>query len=183
MKLLTETQKIQTSQNLLLRDGNRCIFVNHELDPRDSEIEHLDNNPNNNKFSNLALSCHLHNCEKRNSADFQIIAREKTKQNESLTLINKTEDKTPVEASTEIQININSRNIAKQFLTERIITDKSIEYLEALNCITFKCNEITGHGSQQSTRNYLDTLTCALSSFMIIKNEKGKRLIVERKEN
>jgi len=183
MQLLTDKQKIETSNYLIRRDGSKCVFSNHELDPKDCDIEHLDNNPNNNKMWNLALSCHKHNCEKKNNTDFQIMAKEKIEQNKSQIFIPQIEDKTPNEASTEIQININSRQIAERFLTERIITDGSIEYQEALNCITFKCNKDTGHGSQQSTRNYIDSLTCSISSFMISKNGHGKKIIVTRSGN
>ncbi len=182
-KLLTENQKIVKAEYLIRRDGNRCVFVNHELDPRDCEIEHLDNNPSNNENWNLALSCHAHNCQKKNNADFQIISQEKIKQNKSQIFIQKLEDHSPREASTEIQININSRQIAEQFLSERVRTDGSLEFQDALNSITFKCTEKTGHGSQQSTRNYIDSLTCSIAPFMISKNDEGKKIIVERQGN
>lgn len=181
MQLLTDKQKNEISNFLVLRDGSRCLFVDHELDPNNCDIEHLDNNPANNKRWNLALSCHKHNCEKKNNTDFQIIAKEKIDKNKSQIFI--IEDKTPNEASTEIQININSRQIAEQFITERITIDGAIEYQEALNCITFKCNKNTGHGSQQSTRNYIDSLTCSISSFMISKNDQGKKIILARSGN
>jgi len=182
-KLLTENQKIGKSEYLIQRDGNRCVFVNHELDPKDCEIEHLDNNPSNNENWNLALTCHKHNCEKKDNSDFQIIAQEKIKQNKSQIFIQKLEDHSPREASTEIQININSRQIAEQFITERVQADGHTDYDDALNSITFKCQKQTGHGSQQSTRNYIASLTCSIAPFMIIKNDEGKKIIVKRTGN
>jgi len=182
-QLLTETQKILKRDFLSQRDGLNCLYCKSQIDPNDCDIDHLDNNPRNNENWNLVLSHHKCNCEKRNNTDFDLIAQEKIKLNQSQIFIPQLEDNSPLEASTEIQININSRKIAERFITEQIQIKSSLLYQDVLNSITFLCNEKTGHGSQQSTRNYIDSLTCSVAPFMISKNDEGKKIIKRRTEN
>ncbi len=179
-KLLTEFQKIAIRDFSIQRDSLNCIYCPNKIDPNDCDIDHLDNNPKNNEKWNLVLCHHKCNCEKRNNTDFDLIAQEKIKLNQSQIFIPKLEDNSPIEASTEIQININSRLIAERYITEQIQIQSSLLYQDVLNSITFLCNKKTGHGSQQSTRNYIDSLTCSISPFMIIKNDEGKKIIVRR---
>jgi len=182
-KLLTENQKVERRDYNFQRDGKFCLYCQQEIDSNNCDIEHLDDNQFNNEHWNTVNSHHQCNCEKRTNFDYKIIAQEKIKQNKSQIFIQKLEDHSPREASTEIQININSRQIAEQFITERVQADGHLDHGDALNSITFKCQEQTGHGSQQSTRNYIASLTCSIAPFMIIKNDEGKKIIVKRTGN
>jgi len=179
-KLLTDSQKIFKRDLLIQRDSLNCIYCTEKINPNDCDIDHLDNNPKENELWNLVLTHHKCNCEKRKNTDYDLIAHDKINLNQSQIFVPKLEDNSPLEASTEIQININSRQIAERYITEQIQINSSLEYQNALNSITFLCNEKTGHGSQQSTRNYISSLTCSIAPFMISKNDEGKRIIVRR---
>ena len=179
-KLMTDSQKILKRDLLIQRDGLNCLYCKSQIDPNDCDIDHLDNNPKNNENWNLVLCHHKCNCEKRNNIDLQLLANEKIKLNQSQIFIPKLEDNSPIEASTEIQININSFQIAERYITEQVQSNGSLEEIDAINCITFLCKKKTGHGSNQSSRNYIKTLTCSLAPFMISKNEEGKKIIVRR---
>ncbi len=182
-KLLTEKQKIERRDYNFQRDGKLCLYCRLEVDPNNCDIEHLDDNPQNNEYWNTINVHHQCNCEKRTNTDYNIIAQEKIEQNKASIFTPKLEDHSPNVASTEIQINVNSRQIAEKFIAERVQADGHTDYDDALNSITFKCQEQTGHGSQQSTRNYIASLTCSIAPLMIIKNDEGKKIIVKRTEN
>jgi len=180
-KLITESQKISKKPILVQRDELNCLYCSDEIDPNNCDIDHLDNNPYNNENWNLVLCHHKCNCAKKTNSDFAIIAQDKIKLNKSQIFV-PLEDNSPQEASTEIQININSSQIAERFITERVKIDGSLEVIDAINCITFQCKKNTGHGSNQSSRNYINTLTCSIANFMITKNDEGKRIIVRRED-
>jgi hypothetical protein len=61
-------------------------------------------------------------------------------------------------------------------LIKEIDTHGLVEFSKALNSISYECREKTGHGSQQSVRNYINTLTSESAPFEIIKeyDEDGK---------
>ena len=82
--------------------------------------------------------------------------------------------------SQEIESNQQNCEIAEQFLSEKIQTDGSVEYKDALDSITMLCIRKTKHGSQVSVRRYLDALTSSVGPFMFTKNNDGKRIIVNR---
>ncbi|MGI0027823.1 MAG: hypothetical protein ACREAD_08300, partial [Nitrosopumilaceae archaeon] len=73
--------------------------------------------------------------------------------------------------------------IVEQFLKERINTDGFIDYKEALYACVYKCKSMTGHGSSQSVREYIATLTSILGPFIVTKDEKKKKIIVKRVGN
>ena len=58
----------------------------------------------------------------------------------------------------------------------------SVLYSEALDACVFLCQKHSGHGSHQSVRNYLASLTSIVGPFKEIRNEQNKRTIVKRKE-
>jgi len=179
-KLITESQKISKKPILIQRDDLNCLYCPDEIDPNNCDIDHLDNNPYNNENWNLVLCHHKCNCAKRTNTDFAIIAQDKIKLNKSQIFVPKLEDNSPQEASTEIQININSSLIAERYITEQVNANDSTEEIDTMNCITFLCKKNTGHGSNQSSRNYIKNLTCSIAPFMITKNDEGKRIIVRR---
>jgi hypothetical protein len=149
----------------------------------DSVIEHLNNNRMDNRLENLALAHQKCNIQKVNSFDYQIIAKERLKKNESKVLLERKniEDRTPNDTSTEIQINQANHSIVEQFITERVNTDGAVEWQDALYAAVYKCRETTGYGSTQSVREYLKTLTSMLAPFMIIKDEKTRKKMIARR--
>ncbi|MBT4326387.1 MAG: hypothetical protein HOD60_05690, partial [Candidatus Nitrosopelagicus sp.] len=68
---------------------------------------------------------------------------------------------------------------------KEIDTHELVEFSKALDSISYECRNQTGHGSQQSVRNYINTLTSESAPFEIIKEyEDGKcfaKLIRRRK--
>jgi len=73
--------------------------------------------------------------------------------------------------------------ITEKHLTETFQTDGKILFSEALDSCVFLCKKKTGHGSQQSVRNYIATLTSKVGPFMISLNESGKKVIIKRLGN
>ena len=84
------------------------------------------------------------------------------------------------EVSAEIEINVTNSEITEQFITESVVANGSISYNDALNSSVFLCKNKTGHGSQQSVRNYIAALTSIIGPFQIIRDENKKKLIVRR---
>lgn len=161
------------------------MYCNKLLTIPECIFEHLNNNRYDNRIENIALAHQACNIKKSTYTDYQIIASEKLKENESKLFVGE-KNRAALEikeASTEIDINVTNYDIAKKFLLERIKTDGSIGYTDALNSISFLCKEKTGHGSQQSVRNYINSLTSPVGTFMMIKNEEGKKIIVKRAGN
>lgn len=84
------------------------------------------------------------------------------------------------EASKEIDINIANSDMTEQYIAEVVKRDGFIEYKEALNSCVYICKRKSGHGSQQSVRNYIASLTSQVAPFEIKRNESKKKVIVMR---
>jgi len=187
MRSLSHKLKMEYLPILIERDGGFCCwFCKKELTLKTYIFEHLNGNRLDNRIENIVLACQSCNIKKKFHSDLQILAKEKLQDNENKNFLREkkyveTQDRDT--SSAEIQINVSNFDITKQFLTETILIDSSIEFSEALNCCTFLCKDRTGHGSQQSVRNYIATLTSSVGPFMIIKDENKKKIIVKRKGN
>ena len=133
----------------------------------------------------LVLACITCNNKKPHDFDMQILATEKLHDNENRMYVReKIQGKN--NQSSEIEINVSNFEIAKLWLIKEIDTHELVEFSKALNSISYECREKTGHGSQQSVRNYINTLTSESAPFEIIKeyDEDGKcfaKLIRRRK--
>jgi len=184
-RTLTQTSKIKFLHQLIERDGFVCYQCEKPLGKNDYVYEHLDDNRHHNNFENIALAHQSCNIKKIKDFDMQLKAQEKLKQNEEMCLSErKLEDKSGHEQySSEISINTKNYSFTEQYISEHIQTDGSMLYSDALNSITYLCKKRTGHGSDQAVRRYLNQLTCAESLYMIVKNDKGKRVIIKRLEN
>jgi hypothetical protein len=109
----------------------------------------------------------------------QIQASDKLHLNEKLMYMREnTHNKTNRKQSNEIEINVSNFEISKLFL----IRETPIDFTEALNSISYLCRDKTGHGSQQSVRNYINTLTSVVAPFEIIR-EHGKKIIRSKPES
>ena len=144
-------------------------------------IDHLNNNRTDNRLTNLCLAHHACNTKKVTSVEYQEIADFELRQNEEA--LSKREKEKITDAPIEVQINVTNYDLVKQFLTERINTDGFVPYAEALNSAVFYCKKITDHGSHQSVRNYIASLTSDLGSLMIIKDDSKTKVIVKRQGN
>jgi len=176
--------KIDLLPFLIERDGGCCCFYcKKKLGITEVKFEHLNCNRTDNRPENIVFSCQSCNIKKISTPDLQIMAKEKLKQNEDgnfLSEKNFVEYTGPQSVSNEININVSNYDITRKYITEVIQTDGSILKSDALNSCVYLCKEKTGHGSQQSVRNYIDTLISPVGPLMIICDENNKKLIVKK---
>lgn len=179
----SQKAKIQNDKWLIQRDGLDCLFCRKPIPRNQKHVQdHLNNNRDDNRLENYArvhCSC---NVAKNSTTDYMIIAQEKLKENEQALFI-PVDDNESEEASTEIKISKNSFDITEQYITEKILTDNSISWHDALFGSAYQCKKKTGYGSVQCIRNYLYILTSPDAPFMKTKDENKKPVIVRRTEN
>jgi len=183
-RVLSTKNKREYFHILIQRDGGfNCWYCKANLTTHTCIYEHLNNNRTDNRIDNLVLACSSCNNKKPNDFDMQARAMDKLHHNEDRNFVGEKmydEDTLP---STEISINLSNFDISEQYLSETIIVDGRIMFSEALDSIVYLCKKKTGHGSHQSVRNYLATLTSKVAPFKMIKDENQKKYIVKRTEN
>ena len=177
-KQLSQKGKITNCKYCKQRDGDNCLYCKKPLGKR-YVLEHLNDDRTDNRLENFCLAHQSCNIAKAYNADYQIIAKEKLKENESALFI-PIEDNTDNEVSTEIKISKNNFDITEQYLTEKIVLDKKISWDDALNGAVYKCKKLTGYGSTQCIRNYLNVLTSTEAPFMQTKDENKNKIIMRR---
>jgi len=181
-KTLTTSLKQKYLPQLIQRDGFSCHYCQKQLGS-DYVYDHLDDNRFHNQIENIVLACQSCNIKKATHFDLQFLAQEKRKQNEEMGL-KFVEDRSISEnLPSEIEINKTLYNFTKQYITERVNTDGSLPYTDALNEIVYLCQEKFGHGSEQTVRRYINQLTCGVADYQVIKDQEGKKQIVKRKLN
>ena len=189
MKLLTAQKKLDLLPLLIEQQGGFfCLYCKQPFPSyKDLIYEHLNNNRQENRMENLALAHQACNIKKNTFIDYQIIANEQLQKNESRLYLRERKSgslESGLENTTEIDINVTNNEIVEQFIRQRIGTDGSIPFKEALDSCVYLCRNRTNHGSQQAVRNYLDTLTSPVAPFMKITDEQTKKkLIVKRVGN
>ena len=170
-KHLTPKMKADWLDIVILRDeGRRCWYCKVSLSLSEIVWEHLNCNRQDNRIDNLVLACITCNNKKPHDFDMQISAMDKLHENENrMYMREKIQGKN--NQSSEIEINVSNFEIAKLWLIKEIDTHVLVEFSKALNSISYECREKTGHGSQQSVRNYINTLTSESAPFEIIKED------------
>jgi len=167
-----------------LQGGFRCFYCHEELgtDDRVWIYEHLDDDRQHNDIENIRIAHQSCNVAKQNNIEYRLMAQKELEiVSEKCLRERKCEDKEGKEGySSEIAIHIQGTNYSKQFITEHITTDGDIDYTDALWAIVNDLNEKYGHGSEQAVRRYLNALCSITGKFMIIRNDKGRRVIVRR---
>ena len=83
---------------------------------------------------------------------------------------------------TEISISYKNFDVVHLWLLKNVDSKGYVLFSDALNSMCFECREKTGHGSQQSVRQYISILTSSAAPFEVVKNEQGKKIIQRRKE-
>jgi len=186
-RTLSHKQKLEYLPFLIERDGGFCCwYCKQDLEIRTYVYDHLNCNRGDNRIENVVLSCQPCNIKKAHDFDMQILAKDKLRENEDKNFLrerNYTEIQEKSQTSTEIDINVSNFDLTEQYITERVLADGSVPHDVALNSCTYICKKKTGHGSQQSVRQYIATLTSEVGPFMIVKNEAKKKIIVKRSEN
>ena len=184
IRQLSASKKVEYLPTLYKKQRGKCLYCKEPFEQlEDAIFEHLNNNRSDNRLENLALSHQSCNIKKATYLDYQIIANEQLRKNEDQVLSERKniEDRTPSDASTEIQINQVNYSIVEQFIAERVNIDGRIEYSDALYGSVYKCKSLTGHGSTQSIRGYIGTLTSFVSPYMIMKDENTKKKIIVKR--
>lgn len=174
--------KLRIKELHIKEDGTDCVYCDKELDLDNCVIAHLDNNPKNNNDWNHGLAHQQCNIDAIENIDYHLIAQEKIRLNHSKIYSPRIEIKNE-NVSTEVDINVSNREIAKQYLTERTIDNKTIDYKDTLDSITYLCQKMTGHGSQKCVRDYLSSFCSSIAPFMIVKDENKNKVIQRRSGN
>jgi len=178
-KLLSPKDKIWIKEREIKEYGTICVYCVEEVDSDRCVIAHLDDNPKNNNDWNHALAHQQCNIDAIENIDYHLRAQERIRLNQSRIYAPRIEDKNE-NVSTEVEINKSNREITEQFITERTIDGKRINYKEALDSITYLCQKMTGHGSQKCIRDYLSSICSPVAPFMIVKNENKQKVIQRR---
>ena len=183
-KLLTTKQKIRIKERHIKEDDLDCVFCEKRVDPETCVIAHLDDNPKNNAEWNHHVAhqkCNIDAINEKNY-DYKLNAQAMIRRNQSKIYAPRIEIKNE-NVSTEVEINKSNREIALQYLSERTIDGKTIDYKDTLDSITYLCQKLTGHGSQKCVRDYLSSFCSSIAPFMIVKDENKNKVIQQRTGN
>ncbi len=165
-------------------DAYRCFYCHYEFkNVEECWLEHLNDDRTDNNPDNLVFTCRKCNSKKQHDESMKVQAREKLRVNQLMNYVRdwKELQKLQTHSTEQIDINESNCNTTVQWLEERLPlgTSNTVLLKEAVDTITFECKDKTGHGSQQSIRNYIDYLTSSApkAPFEIFKGEDGKRYI------
>ena len=187
LKNLTEPLKRLDLPLLLKRDwGFICWYCKKPLFLFKFVYEHLNDNRNDNRIENIVLACTSCNNKKTHNPEMKQRALDKLSQNEQGNYVRERKiliDELSKEASAEIEINTSNSKITEDFIAEKIERNGFILFSEALYCSVYLCREKIGHGSPQSIRNYIKTLTCEVAPFKISRDDNNRKIIVKRNDN
>ena len=179
MVRLTHSLKMKFLPQLIQRDSFKCFYCKQIMGKK-YYFDHLDNNPDHSVVENIVL-CHQNcNVKKVTYIDYQIMAKDKLKQNEEELFVR--EKNTHFDYTSEIGINVKTYEMTESFLNNEIDTKGYALFKDTLNSIVFLCKKKFGHGSVQSVRNHLDVLTTSVAPYEITKNDANQKIIT-RKEN
>jgi hypothetical protein len=184
-KQLSISQKNEYFSDLVARDGYKCYQCGGSFENHNHIYEHLNDDRSDNRFENTAFCCYSCNNKKPYSIDMRIKAREKLRQNEEGNFVRERKNvgNDSKEVSAEIEINTSNYEITEQHISEKIKVDGFVGYADALDSSVYLCKVKTGHGSQQSVRNYIASLTSVVGPFQIVRNQDKKKIIIKRSDN
>ena len=182
-KSLSSAQRKKFFPELCERDnGLNCWYCKCKLDLNRVVFDHLNENPQDNRIDNLVLACQSCNVSRITDGELHERGLEKLEENEKTMFVREKIDSSESIISKEIDINQKNTRITEKFVSSLIDETGSVLYSEVLDACVFLCQKHSGHGSHQSVRNYLASLTSIVGPFKEIRNEQNKRTIVKRKE-
>jgi len=184
MPRLTIGQKRRYIKLIVQRDGGfKCFYCDKQLTQQTGKFEHLNDNWRDSRPDNLVLACQSCNVKKISDTEMQDAAIEKLEKNESglfvgenFSILNE-DEKEENGTSTEIQINERNYDLVEQYLTDQIQKMGSILYNDTLDSCVYLCKTGTRHGSHNSVRGYLDTLTSSVAPYEKTGNGKDKKIV------
>jgi len=173
------------------RDGYVCLYCSESFtDTNPSEIDHLNDDYRDNRPENW-VECHRAcNVKKKDSPEFQLIAREKLEQNERGLSVRERanaqrmiENTGNTEGLTSSQaISKANMPIAKEWLHLNINLAGTIQLQRAVPSMTAYCRKRTGWGSQQAMRRYIEEWCTLESGEFVLFKEDGVLMIRLRDE-
>lgn len=182
----TIAQKTRLMKYLVERDGFKCYLCGVEFkNVGDPILEHLNDNWKDNREDNLALAHQSCNIKKIHDHDMVNIAERKLEENEAHMYVGESflkKDSDDKEPSTEIEISNKCYQITEKYLTDEILKKGWISYKGLIHTIVFLCRQKVGHGSEQSIRSHIKTLTSDVAPFEITTDKKKRRVVKKRKE-
>jgi hypothetical protein len=182
-KSLTPAQRKKFFPELCERDnGLNCWYCKCKLDLNRVVFDHLNENQQDNRIDNLVLACQSCNVSRFTDGELHERGLEKLEENEKTMFVREKIDSPEPIISKEIDINQKNTRITETFVSSLIDETGSVLYSEVLDACVFLCQKHSGHGSHQSVRNYLASLTSIVGPFKETRNEQNKRTIVKRKE-
>ena len=184
---LTTSQKDRLTPYLIKRDGANCFYCTKPFQVGLSKqfkrtIDHLDNNPKNNDKENLVLSHFECNQLKKTYPEFQIMAESKSLDNHnSFDILSESETTPPKPASKEIDLNVMAKKLAWEYIQERLVRQgkPALNYNDTAHSISFMMWELSGHGSSETIKRYLNDFTSSAAPFKAI-DENGVTVIVKK---
>lgn len=187
-KLFSQKEKIKIWEQLVERDGGyHCFYCNKPFTEERPILEHLNDSRNDNRLDNLVLSCQSCNIKKIKDPILDELSFSKLEMNENQIYVGEknlkkiTSKKSDYQnGSKEIEINEKNYDLTKNYISDRVSSWESVEFKDVLDSCVYLCKETTGHGSHQSVRNYISTITSTMGPFEIIKNDQRKKVIVKR---
>ena len=182
-KSLSSAQRKKFFPELCERDnGFKCYYCKCKLESNHFVFDHLNENPQDNRIDNLVLACQSCNVSRITDGELHERGLEKLEENEKTMFVREKIDSSESIISKEIDINQKNTRITEKFVSSLIDETGSVLYSEVLDACVFLCQKHSGHGSHQSVRNYLASLTSIVGPFKETRNEQNKRTIVKRKE-
>ena len=180
-KNLSSALKKKYFQILIIRDGGfKCFYCSIILNYSSFIYDHLNNVRSDNRFENIVLACQSCNNKKPSDKTMRDRAIQKLKQNGESNFMREKICENLGETSAEIEINTKNFDIVEEYLISEVNLRGTIDYSSALNSCVYICRQKTGHGSQQSVRNYISSLTSVVAPFVVVRDENKKRVIVNR---
>lgn len=185
---LTPKQRIELIDIILARDGWFSCFYCSKGFANVSEcwLEHLNDDRTDNRPDNLVFACKSCNVKKQHDESMRVQAREKLRVNELTNYVRdwKELQKLQVYSSEAVTINTTNCEYTEKWLDGYLTeTKKAVEQKVALDTIAFECKRDTGHGSQQSIRNYIDLLTSSSPKAPFVKMKIDGKWFIRRKVN
>jgi len=177
---MTKKQKKEfTSVSIDRHGGWKCFYCNEPL-TNEYDIDHLNDNPRDNRFENYEACHHKCNMDKQNNYDYKIMAKEQLRLNEETGYRFLEDENAHRQTSTEMQVNGLVYNFTKQHISERIAVDGEYPHEDAIAEIPYLTQEKYGHGSEVTVRKYIKQLTSKVSKWQVVRDDKGRKIICKR---
>ncbi len=186
-KYLTTAQKERMTPILIKRDGANCFYCTKPFQVGLSKqfkrtCDHLDNNSTHNEIENIVLSHFECNQLKKSYPEYRIMAESKLIDNHNaFDLVSESEPTPPKPASKEIDLNVMAKKLTWEYIQERLVRQgkPALNYNDTAHSISFMMWELSGHGSSETIKRYLNDFTSSAAPFKAI-DQDGVIVIVKK---